>query len=81
MDGASILKQCGHKNGHNLKIGGFLAAQTCSKLLILLAPQVGLEPTTLRLTAECFPFLPLFKGCPRAKPIIPKHIYLIRHIQ
>jgi len=23
-----------------------------------LAPQVGLEPTTLRLTAECFPFLP-----------------------
>ena len=23
------------------------------KLLILLAPQVGLEPTTLRLTAEC----------------------------
>ena len=23
------------------------------KLLILLAPQVGFEPTTLRLTAEC----------------------------
>src|SRR3569833_590074 len=35
------------------KIGGFLAALPCSKLLHLLAPQVGLEPTTLRLTAEC----------------------------
>src|ERR1700685_318265 len=37
------------------KFGGFLAAQSCSKLLILLAPQVGLEPTTLRLTARILP--------------------------
>ena len=28
-------------------------AVACSKLMIFLAPQVGLEPTTLRLTAEC----------------------------
>jgi hypothetical protein len=29
----------------------FLVALHCYKLLILLAPEVGLEPTTLRLTA------------------------------
>jgi hypothetical protein len=32
---------------------GFFAFLYFAKLLILLAPEVGLEPTTLRLTAEC----------------------------
>src|SRR6202142_2312275 len=40
----------GHRKGaHFLQ----LLATRFTKLLVLLAPQVGLEPTTLRLTAEC----------------------------
>ena len=38
------------------KFGAFLTALSCSKLLVLLAPQVGLEPTTLRLTARHLQF-------------------------
>ena len=31
-------------------------------LEVAMVDAVGLEPTTLRLTAECFPVLPSFKG-------------------
>src|ERR1700679_929008 len=37
------------------RFSSFPALLHCSKLLILLAPEVGLEPTTLRVTASEFP--------------------------
>ena len=44
-----------HQNSHSpkIKMAALLAASHLIDFIVLLAPQVGLEPTTLRLTAEC----------------------------
>ena len=44
-----------HQNSHSAKIkmAADLAASHLIDFKVFLAPQVGLEPTTLRLTAEC----------------------------
>ena len=44
-----------HQNSHSpkIKMAADLAASHLADFIGLLAPQVGLEPTTLRLTAEC----------------------------
>jgi len=52
METFSTLKERGHKIGHRDQICVFGLAFDCSKLLILLDPQVALEPTTLRLTEQ-----------------------------
>jgi hypothetical protein len=50
-----LLLTNSHQNSHSLKIkmATVLAASHLVDFIMLLAPQVGLEPTTLRLTAEC----------------------------
>ena len=44
-----------HQNSHSskIKMAADLAASHTIDFIGVLAPQVGLEPTTLRLTAEC----------------------------
>src|ERR1043166_1868436 len=42
--------QRGYKIGYSHRLGKI---QMCSKCQKIMAPQVGFEPTTLRLTAEC----------------------------
>ena len=44
-----------HQNSHSpkIKMAADLAAAYIIDFIVFLAPQVGLEPTTLRLTAEC----------------------------
>ena len=44
-----------HQNSHSpkIKMAADLAASHIIDFIGFLAPQVGLEPTTLRLTAEC----------------------------
>ena len=44
-----------HQNSHSpkIKMAVDLAASHVIDFKVFLAPQVGLEPTTLRLTAEC----------------------------
>ena len=44
-----------HQNSHSpkIKMAADLAASHLIDFKVFLAPQVGLEPTTLRLTAEC----------------------------
>ena len=44
-----------HQNSHSpkIKMATNLAASHAIDSKVFLAPQVGLEPTTLRLTAEC----------------------------
>jgi hypothetical protein len=44
-----------HQNSHwtKIKMAADLAASHPTDFIVFLAPQVGLEPTTLRLTAEC----------------------------
>ena len=44
-----------HQNSHSpkIKMAADLAASHLVDFIVFLAPQVGLEPTTLRLTAEC----------------------------
>ena len=44
-----------HQNSHSpkIKMAADLAASHVIDFKVFLAPQVGLEPTTLRLTAEC----------------------------
>ena len=39
--------------GAQIKMAADLAASYIVDFIVFLAPQVGLEPTTLRLTAEC----------------------------
>ena len=53
MGRAPIVKQRGDKFHYVFCFSPFPALFQSDKLLILLAPEVGLEPTTLRLTAEC----------------------------
>ena len=52
---AKLFLANSHQNSHSLKIkmAAVLAASHLIDFIVLLAPQVGLEPTTLRLTAEC----------------------------
>ena len=50
---ASVLKEQVHKSLHSRHIFVFFALPKLAKFLIFMAPEVGLEPTTLRLTAEC----------------------------
>jgi hypothetical protein len=47
--------QNSHQNSHSqkIKLAADLAASYLIDFVLVLAPQVGLEPTTLRLTAEC----------------------------
>jgi hypothetical protein len=57
---------CAQKWAQFENLPDFLATQSFSKLLILLAPQVGLEPTTLRLTARilrCSAMLDIALSC------------------
>jgi hypothetical protein len=56
-----------------------LAASHPIVFIVLLAPQVGLESTTLRLTAECFSSLPSLKEMSKSQRQIPTH--LMWHIQ
>ena len=48
-----VVKELRHKIHHNLGYWEVLKAFEFCKWLINMAPEVGLEPTTLRLTAEC----------------------------
>ena len=46
------LKQRGQRKGQSTRLEDRLRMLCCLEVIDLLAPQVGLEPTTLRLTAE-----------------------------
>ncbi len=52
---ANIFLANSHQNSHSpkIKMAADLAASHLIDFIGFLAPQVGLEPTTLRLTAEC----------------------------
>ncbi len=54
-----------HQNNHSpkIKMAVDLAASHLADFIGFLAPQVGLEPTTLRLTAVRFASLPAATGC------------------
>ena len=52
---ANLFSANSHQNSHSpkIKMAADLAASHIVDFKVFLAPQVGLEPTTLRLTAEC----------------------------
>jgi hypothetical protein len=52
---AKLFLANSHQNSHSpkIKMAANLAASHLADFIGFLAPQVGLEPTTLRLTAEC----------------------------
>ena len=54
-----------HQNSHwtKIKMAADLAASHPTDFIVFLAPQVGLEPTTLRLTAIEFADPPAAIGC------------------
>src|SRR5262245_17504878 len=49
----ALLEMAGHKSGHNQQNRGDKRGRKANNQMKEKAPQVGLEPTTLRLTAGC----------------------------
>src|ERR1035438_4427084 len=69
---ASVLKQCGHKNGHNRCFWGvFGSVRSALSYRFHLVDAVGIEPTTCRLRATEF-------ACPPATIVCYKPLYKIR---
>jgi hypothetical protein len=54
---AKLFLANSHQNSHSpkIKMAAYLAASHLADFKVFLAPQVGLEPTTLRLTARILP--------------------------
>jgi hypothetical protein len=66
-----------HQNSHSnkIKMAANLAASHLIDSVLVLAPQVGLEPTTLRLTAECSAIELLRSECATSLPRLYQRAY------
>jgi hypothetical protein len=76
-----IFLRNSHQNGHSpkIKMAADLAASHLIDFIDYLAPQVGLEPTTLRLTAIEFADPPAAIGC--YKPLYKIRLRLGRKLR